>query len=44
MVEVGTLDDPSVVQPAMHIYCRSKMDWMQIPDGVGAFPEMPSRG
>jgi len=44
MIEVGTLDDPSVAQPQMHIYCRSKMGWMQIPEGVGAFPEMPSRG
>ena len=44
MVEVGTLDEPSAVKPAMHIYCRSKLDWMAIPEGVGAFPEMPSRG
>ena len=44
MVEVGTLDDPAVAQPSMHIYCRSKMEWVPIPEGVGAFPEMPSRG
>ncbi len=43
MVEVGTLDDPSVAEPSMHIYCRSKMEWVPIPEGVGAFPEMPSR-
>jgi hypothetical protein len=44
MIEVGTLDDPSSVKPSMHIYCRSKLDWMVIPDGVGAFPEMPPAG
>jgi hypothetical protein len=44
MIEVGTLDDPSVAEPQMHIYCRSKMEWVPIPEGVGAFPEMPSRG
>jgi hypothetical protein len=44
MVEVGTLDDPSAVKPAMHIYCRSKLDWMVIPEGVGAFPAMPPPG
>ena len=41
MIEVGTLDDPSAVTPGMHIYCRSKMDWMVIPEGVGQFPTMP---
>jgi hypothetical protein len=44
MVEVGTLDDPSIVKPAMHIYCRSKMAWMVLPEGVRTFPAMPSPG
>ncbi len=44
MIEAGTLDDPSAIQPAMHIYCRSKLDWVQIPEGVGAFAEMPPAG
>jgi hypothetical protein len=38
MIEVRTL------KPSMHIYCRSKLDWMVIPDGVGAFPEMLPAG
>ena len=44
LIEVGTLDDPSAAKPTMHIYCRSKMDWMPIPEGVGAFPAMPMPG
>ena len=44
MVEIGTLDEPSAAVPAMHIYCASKLDWMIIPEGVGAFPGMPPRG
>lgn len=44
MIEAGTLDDPSAIQPAVHIYCRSKLDWVQIPEGVGMFAEMPPAG
>ena len=44
LIEVGTLDDPSADKPTMHIYCRSKMDWMPIPVVVGAFPAMPMPG
>ena len=44
MVEIGTLDDPSAAIPAMHIYCRSKLEWMVIPENVGAFQEMPPAG
>ena len=42
MIAVGTLDDPSAVSPQMHIYCRSKMSWVQIPEGVGKFETMPT--
>ena len=42
MVEVGTLDHPSEIKPAMHIYCASKIDWVPIPAGVGTFPKMPT--
>ncbi len=42
MLEVGTLDDPASVTPTMHIYCRSKFEWMQIPEGVGMFETMPT--
>lgn len=41
MIEVGTLDDPAAVTPGAHIYCRSKLDWVSIPAGVGAFEVMP---
>jgi len=36
-VRAGTLDDPSQVAPDVHIFTRSKLPWVQIPDGVPAF-------
>ncbi len=36
-VRAGTLDDPSAVQPDVHIYTRSKLPWVSIPDDVPAF-------
>ena len=36
-VRAGTLDDPSSVQPDVHIYTRSKVPWVMIPDDVPAF-------
>ena len=44
MVEVGTLDDPEAAELGMHIYCRSKLGWVAVPEGAGAFPEMPPMG
>lgn len=44
MIEVGSLDHPSAVTPGMHIYCRSKLDWVTIPPGVGTFEAMPNPG
>ena len=38
-VRAGTLDDPSSVTPDAHIYTRSKVPWVQIPDTVPAFDE-----
>jgi hypothetical protein len=35
-VRGGTLDDPSGVEPDVHIYTRSKVPWVAIPDGVPA--------
>jgi hypothetical protein len=35
-VRAGTLDDPSTVEPDVHIYTRSKLPWIAIPDGVPA--------
>jgi hypothetical protein len=36
-VRVGTLDQPAVVMPDVHIYVRSKLPWVSLPAGVPAF-------
>jgi hypothetical protein len=36
-VRVGTLDDPAALPPDVHIYVRSKLPWIALPDGVPAF-------
>lgn len=36
-VRAGTLDRPSAVSPDVHIYTRSKVDWVTLPDSVPAF-------
>ena len=36
-MRVGTLDDPTALQPDVHIYTRSKQPWVALPDGVPAF-------
>jgi hypothetical protein len=36
-VRAGTLDDPSGVAPDVHIYTRSKLPWVTLPDSVPAF-------
>jgi hypothetical protein len=36
-VRVGTLDDPAALPPDVHIYTRSKVPWVALPDGVPAF-------
>ena len=36
-VRAGTLDDPSQVSPDVHIYTRSKRDWIELPESVPAF-------
>jgi hypothetical protein len=36
-VRVGTLDDPSVLAPDVHIYIRSKQPWTVLPAGKPAF-------
>jgi hypothetical protein len=36
-VRVGTLDDPSALRPDVHIYTRSKVPWVALPDSVPAF-------
>lgn len=36
-VRVGTLDQPSALPPDVHIYTRSKLPWVKLPEGVSAF-------
>ncbi len=36
-VRVGTLDAPAALPPDVHIYTRSKLSWIALPEGVPAF-------
>jgi hypothetical protein len=36
-VRAGTLDNPSSVTPDVHIFTRSKLAWIALPDSVPAF-------
>ena len=36
-VRGGTFDDPSAIEPDIHIYTRSKLPWVTLPEGVPAF-------
>jgi hypothetical protein len=36
-VRGGTLDDPSRVAPDVHIFTRSKLSWVALPESVPAF-------
>jgi hypothetical protein len=36
-VRGGTLDAPSAVSPDVHIYTRSKLPWVSLPESVPAF-------
>jgi hypothetical protein len=36
-VRAGTLDEPGSVSPDVHIYTRSKVPWVALPDSVPAF-------
>ena len=36
-VRAGTLDDPSAVEPDVHIFTRSKVPWVALPESVPAF-------
>jgi hypothetical protein len=38
-VRAGTLDQPSTVAPDVHIYTRSKVPWVTVPDSTPAFEE-----
>ena len=36
-VRVGTLDEPGLVPPDVHIYVRSRLPWVILPEGVPSF-------
>lgn len=36
-VRVGTLDEPAALPPDVHIYVRSKLPWVALPEGTPAF-------
>ncbi len=36
-VRVGTLDDHSALSPGAHVFTRSKIPWVVLPEGVPAF-------
>jgi hypothetical protein len=36
-VRAGTLDDPTAVRPDVHIFTRTKVPWLTLPEGVRAF-------
>ena len=36
-VRIGTLDDPGALPPDVHIYTRSKLPWLRLPEGAPAF-------
>jgi hypothetical protein len=38
-VRGGTLDDPKGVTPDVHIYTRSKVSWLTLPEGAPAFDD-----
>ncbi|MCP3980210.1 MAG: GFA family protein [bacterium] len=38
-LRLGTLDDPRALQPDVHIYTRSKLPWVRLPEGVSSFDE-----
>ena len=36
-VRAGTLDNPDGVTPDVHIFTRSKLPWVRLPEGATAF-------
>ena len=38
-VRVGTLDDPDLFPPDVHIYTESKQPWVVLPAGARVFPQ-----
>ena len=42
-VRVGTLDEPDLLPPDIHIYTASKQPWVVLPPGTPAMPEYYDR-
>lgn len=42
-VRVGTLDNPDLLPPDIHIYTSSKQPWVLLPEGTPAVPEYYDR-
>ena len=42
-VRVGTLDNPDLMPPDVHIFTSTRQQWVVIPDGARAFPEFYDR-
>jgi hypothetical protein len=42
-VRVGTLDEPDLLPPDIHIFTSSKQPWVVLPEGVPAVPEYYDR-
>jgi len=42
-VRVGTLDDPDLLPPDIHIFTASKQPWVIVPPGAAAVPEYYDR-
>lgn len=36
-VRVATLDQPHAIEPDVHIFTKSKVPWLRLPDGVRAY-------
>ena len=41
-VRAGTLDEPGSVTPDAHIFTRTQLPWLALPEGARAFPAMYS--
>jgi hypothetical protein len=42
-VKAGSLDDPSILEPAIHLWTSEAQPWHRIEPGRMAFPENPPR-
>jgi hypothetical protein len=36
-LRIATLDEPHALEPAVHIFVRSKVPWVRLPEGARAF-------